>query len=324
MQNSKKEFSLVENTQDEVALLLDTLVGDNRVRHLLKRADNLSRALSQGEGYVWAALGIDSTPCTMGCSFCSHAAKWGVYGSASRMSREEIIVRAESLAVQGADFVVLRTTQQYSTEELVCLGRKIRKGIGDNIHLVINTGECDRERIRQLLRAGFDMAYHVVRLREGRDTGHSPQMRQETIQAIREEGMDLQYLVEPLGPEHTPEEIIAEAERARAAGASGTGVMARVPVLGTPLAHFGQVSGSYICRVAAATRLLYPDGGKYLCVHPLTPAALRSGCNTVIVEQAANPRDTSSSTGSWQGFDIPAARRLLRENGFTVRRIRGE
>ena len=315
---------LSEINLEEVRMLLNTAVGDNRVQSLLRRADSLSRELSQGEGYVWAAIGIDSSPCSMGCSFCSHAAKWQVYGDEIRMSQDEVVTQAEELAEAGADFVVLRTTQQYETGELVSLGERIREKIGEGIHLVINTGECDRARIRALFTAGFDMAYHVVRLREGMDTGHSPEMRIATIEAIRAEGMDLQYLVEPLGPEHTPEEIITEASRAREVGASGTGVMARVPIQGTPLAHFGQVGERYLCRVGAAARLLYPAGGKYLCVHPLATDALHCGCNTVIVEQAANPRDTGSSIGSWRGFDISAARKLLRENGFTVRRIRGE
>lgn len=304
------------------ALLLDTRVPDRRVRHLLNQADAMTRRLSGNRGYVWTAIGLDSTPCPMGCSFCSHAAKWNAYAPTPPLTPDAVVETAGSLADGGADFVVLRTTQFYDFDRLLALGRRVRARIGDDIHLVVNTGEMDRETVKALRDAGFSMAYHVVRLREGVDTGHSVDMRLKTIEAVRAGGLELQYLIEPLGPEHTPAEILAEARRARAVGASGTGVMARVPVMGTPLARFGQVSETYLRRVAAVARLEYPDGGEQLCVHPPSPGTLRCGSNTIIVEQAANPRDTASSRGPWRGFDLPAARLTLQTAGLAVRAIR--
>ncbi len=315
------EFLPQDIALSDLELLLDPAVSDKVVAPLLAQADKLTRELAQGRGYIWAAIGIDSTPCEMGCAFCSHAARWDVYTQTEVMPDSEIIRRAERLAQAGADFVVLRTTQRYSTGRLVTLAQQVRERIGTEVHLVINTGESDGVRVRELRAAGFDTAYHVLRLREGVDTRHSPEMRLATINAVRRAGMELQYLVEPIGPEHTAEEIITEALRARSLGASGTGVMARVPVLGTPLASFGQVAPGYLCRVAAATRLLYPDGGKHLCVHPYVPGALRAGCNTLIVEEAANPRATESSHEAWRNFDILTARRLLQESELTVREI---
>lgn len=308
---------------EETRALLDTSFSDRCVGHLLKRADDLTRQISDGRGYIWAAIGIDSAPCSMNCAFCSHAERWGAYTDETHLSPEETVDLAGQAADGGADFVVLRTTQFYGTDVLLDLGRRVRDRIGNEIHLVINTGESDGETIRMLMDAGFSMAYHVVRLREGVDTGHSVEMRVRTIDAIRSAGMKLQYLIEPLGPEHTAEEILIEARRARAVGASGTGVMARVPVMGSPLARYGQVSDAYLRRVAAIARLEYPDGGKYLCVHPPTPTALHTGCNTVVVEQAANPRDTASTPGAWRGFGLSAARKVLQAAGLRVRPARG-
>jgi len=304
--------------------LLDTRISDRRIAPLLDRAAAMTRALAGDRGYVWTAIGIESTPCDMGCTFCSHAAKWDAYTASPPLSPEGIVETAGRLADGGADFVVLRTTQHYPVATLAALGRRVRERIGDDIHLVVNTGEMDLETVRILKDAGFSMAYHVVRLREGVDTGHSVDMRLRTIEAVRAGGLELQYLIEPLGPEHTAAEILTEARRARSVGASGTGVMARVPVMGTPLARFGQVSEAYLRRVAAAARLEYPDGGKHLCVHPPAPSALACGGNTIIVEQAANPRDTMSSRGPWHGFDLPAARATLRAAGLTVRPARDD
>ncbi len=306
----------------QTTMLLDTSISDRRIAYLLKRADGMTLRLAGGRGYVWAAIGIDSAPCPMGCTFCSHAARWQVSSGATELPVGEVVDIAGQAADSGADFVTLRTTQFYGLDRLAALGRRVRDRIGSDIHLVANTGECNLDTIKMLQAAGFSMAYHTVRLREGIDTGHSVAMRLKTIEAIRTIGMELQYLIEPLGPEHMPEEILREARRARDIGASGTGVMARVPVMGTPLARLGQVSESFLCRVAATARLAYPDGGKYLCVHPPTPMALQAGCNTLIVEQAANPRDTSAGPGPWRGFDLAAARAALLNAGLTVRPAR--
>lgn len=303
----------------DAALLLDTGVPDRQVRHLLDRADAMTRRLAGGRGYVWTAIGLDSTPCPMGCAFCSHAARWDACTPTPPLDPEVVVEKAGALADGGADFVVLRTTQFFDFARLLALGRRVRARIGEDIHLVVNTGEMDRDTVKALRDAGFSMAYHVVRLREGVDTGHGVDMRLRTIEAVRAGGLELQYLIEPLGPEHSPAEILAEARRARAVGASGTGVMARVPVMGTPLARFGQVSEAYLRRVAAVARLEYPDGGGHLCVHPPSPTTLGCGSNTIIVEQAANPRDTVSSPGPWRGFDLPSARAALRAAGFVVR-----
>lgn len=310
---------LQDQAPDPSLLLLDTQVSDKRISPLLERANTMTREISGNRGYVWTAIGIDSTPCAMGCSFCSQAARWDAYNGTGELAPETIIEKAGQLADGGADFVVLRTTQHYPFGNLLRLARRVRNRIGEAIHLVVNTGEMHRDTGKALQDAGFSMAYHVVRLREGVDTGHSVDMRLRTMDAVLEGGLELQYLIEPLGPEHTAEEILTEARRARALGASGTGVMARIPVMGTPLAHFGQVSEAYLRRVAAVARLEYPDGGRHLCVHPPTPSALGCGCNTMIIEQAANPRDTASSPGPWRGFDLPAARRTLRAAGLTVR-----
>jgi biotin synthase len=310
-----------EDDRSDVLRLLDTRIPDTQIDHLLHQADALSRELAGGRGFVWAAIGVDAMPCPMGCGFCSHAAQWQAYRDETALSFEEVAELAEQASRAGADFVALRTTQFYGIERLCDLGHRVRRRIADDVRLVVNTGESNVDDIKALMDAGYTTAYHVVRLREGTDTGHSVEMRVATLDAIAAAGMELQYLIEPLGPEHTAEEILTEARRAREYGAIGTGVMARVPVMGTPLAHLGQVSENYVRRVAAVARLEYPQGGRFLCVHPPAPSSLTAGCNTVVVEQAANPRDSGSSAGPWRSFDLPAARAALKAAGLAVRPV---
>ena len=117
------------NSENDSKILLDIRVSDLRIQHLLDRAEKISRDISGNRGFVWAAIGVDSTPCTMGCSFCSHAEKWNAYSDVTILSTEDIVERAGQVADQGADFVVLRTTQFYGVERLTDLGKMNDGGV---------------------------------------------------------------------------------------------------------------------------------------------------------------------------------------------------
>lgn len=311
--------SCVCNQGSVVEQLLNPGIPDPQIQEHLAKADAMTRDLSGGRGYVWAAIGVDNHPCPMTCNFCSQSHRWQASTEPWMMSVEEVVTAAREMDDRGADFVVLRTTQCYGLERLTDLARTVRQHLRDDVKLVVNTGECTVEDVRRLREAGVNTAYHVVRLREGVDTPHSIAMRLKSIAAIKEGGLELNCLIEPLGPEHTAEEILTEARRMRELGTIGTGVMARVPVMGTPLAHLGQVGESYLRRVVAVSRFEYPDGGSRLCVHPPTPSALLSGANTLVVEHGAVPRASTVQKKSWRAFDVSSARDLLGSCGWQVR-----
>ena len=75
-----------------------------------------------------------------------------------------------------------------------------------------------------LKEAGFTGVYHIHRLREGTDTNARPQARIRTMDAVRGAGLELYYCVEPIGPEHTHQELVDEMLRIRD---YPVGVMAR-------------------------------------------------------------------------------------------------
>lgn len=306
-------------TQLELDQLLDAGVSDKKVKYLLDRADMLTRRLAENQGYINVSIGVDSTPCSMGCAYCSLAAQWDIYSEAPELGFDEIADRAGLVADGGADAITLRTTQFYDIGQLAVLGSLVRERIGKDVELVANTGELTLEDALVLKRAGFNTAYHVVRLREGVDTGHTVEMRLTTIDAIRQSGLSLKYCIEPLGPEHAAEEILTEIWRARAFGVASLSVMARVPVMGTPLAHLGQIASAYHCRAVAAARLACPETVTRVGVHPFLPDSLNAGCNSITIELAANPRDNHSGNGAWRGLDLAAARTLLQKAGYTVR-----
>ena len=58
-----------------------------------------------------------------------------------------------------------------------------------------------------LRQAGVGLLYHALRLGEGRDTPFDPRERRRSLHRIHAEGLGPAHLVEPVGSEHTDEEI---------------------------------------------------------------------------------------------------------------------
>ncbi len=67
-------------------------------------------------------------------------------------------------------------------------GRAVRAVLPRDMRLVANVGDFDFNYARSLKYAGFTGAYHIHRLREGVDTGASPEARVNTLNAVRDAG----------------------------------------------------------------------------------------------------------------------------------------
>jgi biotin synthase len=138
---------------------------------------------------------------------------------------------------RGADEEYLMTTANYPLEWLCDTTRAVRRTLQPHTVLVANVGDLGMSQARMLVDAGFEGIYHLYRFREGIDTDIEPERRRRTFRAIRDAGLDLRYCIEPVGPEHTTEEIVQQMFLARELGATICAVMRRIPVPGTPAAH---------------------------------------------------------------------------------------
>jgi len=305
--------------RDEALLVLSPRLSAEGTAAVLAAADKRMRTIAGNRGRPYAAIGVDSAPCARNCAFCSHGAKWGVYGKPYVMTDTEVCRRAEEIGRQHPEWLTLRTTQDYGIERLCRLAREVRSVLPQETALVVNTGEfapgdCDR-----LLAAGVAAVYHTYRLREGKDTGVTPEERLRTLSLIRDSGLALFALVEPVGPEHTDQELVDAAFRLKDYRVNLSGVMARVPVPGTPLAGLGAMNEERLVRIVAMTRLISGPKVEAICVHPPSVAALHAGANVVVVECGAIPRDQTEAAESWRHFDLAAARKMLSQVGFAVR-----
>ncbi len=291
-----------------------------RREELFRQARAIVREHLGNRGRVWAAIGLDQAPCAMGCRFCSFASEWTQCREPRELAAEEVLRWARRFMSDGADYIVLRTSEQYSLEKLLELGRDIHRRKPDHVRLVANTRLASDSQLAALREAGFHGIYKTIRLREGVDTTFQPAMRLEQIEQARNHGLRVFGLVEPVGPEHSDEELVESMLTLREKVHTGlVGVMARVPVEGSPLFDAGAVDTPRLAALTAVFILAMADcfdGVEVVCSHPPHEDILRAGANAVVVEVGAIPRDNTFACAEWRGLTMADARDLLCRAGY--------
>lgn len=298
--------------------LLAICPGSEEYRYLCQAAREAAAVITGGEAYLWGAIGVDFAPCPMNCRFCSLGESWGIVRDEVSYSEDEIISQIRQYVNCGVRFIVLRTTEFYSADTLCTFIRHIRGQVEGAYELVLNIGEFDIPTAQKIYDSGVSGIYHALRLGEGRDTAFDPAERCNTLHSVHSSPLKLIHLIEPLGEEHTGEEIADVFLNSLDHGVSISGAMARIPVQGTPMGDMPQVSSERLAQVVAVTRLC---GGKEvpdICVHPACQEAVEAGANVVVVERGAVPRTGQISEDLWNGFDCAKAKALLESAGYTV------
>jgi biotin synthase len=304
------------NRQD--ALWLTNLDVDSEDCYALMYAANaLTRRVTGGHGTVYSQVGVNVWPCPENCNFCYLGTKHGIVTSPHALTTEQVVGRALDFERGGADEVYLMTTANYPLERLCDTAREVRRALQPHTVLVANVGDLDTAQARMLVDAGFEGIYHVYRFREGIETAIEPERRRRSFRAIRDTGLDLRYCVEPVGPEHTSEEIVEQMFLAREFGATICAVMRRIPVRHTPVEHLGQLTETEIAKLVAVTRLVLGTRIREMGVHEPSLLALRAGAHRICAEVGMNPRDLVADTAKGRGRSVEDCEKLLWEAGFT-------
>ena len=284
---------------------------------LMSVANALTRRQFGDRGEVYAQVGINLWPCPKSCAFCSFGEKWNMIKSPAEFGLEEVVLRAKAFEDAGANAIFLMTTADYPLDRYLEIAKAVRKAISPDMPMVANIGDFGPQQAKELLNAGFQGVYHVFRLREGEDTEIDPGARLRTLKATRDCDLELGYCVEPIGPEHSPEELVEEMFRGKEYGAINHASMWRVPVSGVPLAKFGNISQWSLAKVVAVTRIVAGESIRAMGVHEARILPLRTGANQIYAETGPNPRDTIEDTSKGIGFSVEACKNLLREAGYT-------
>lgn len=310
-----REQGSASATEEEIATLLAMPVHGNDFYRLLAASEARSRASYGSRGYVFAQIGINAEPCSKNCAFCSmgksHYSMDGRWQKTIPQVKQEI----ENLLTQGIDALFLMTTADFPQEEALKFFAAARSILPNKVSLVANIGDLDACMAERLRDSRCDGAYHIRRLREGVDTGISPKEREASLEALLKAGLEIYYCLEPIGPEHTPEELAKELLFARSLHPVAMAAMRRVPVPGTPLAEKGRISARKLTKIVAVSNLVVAPS-RCMNVHEPMQMPLLAGVNQLYAESGANPRDTHSQTEEGRGIDATKSWEILAEGGW--------
>jgi len=284
-----------------------------------KAAREVASIVCKDRAYLWGAIGLDYRACPMNCDYCSLGEKWGIVKGEGELTEDEVMELVKQYADCGVRWIVLRTTQFYSLDKLIEMAGRIRKKVPGDYELGLNVGEFDLGIAKRIEVVGLKFIYHTLRLREGIHTRFDPADRIATLESISNSSLNLVSLVEPLGVEHTNEEIADSFLNAMKFGATVTGCMERIPVAGTPLGQLPAISERRLAQVIAVTRLAAGFHAPDICVHRASRLAMAWGANVAVVETGSIPRDNCGSIKSaWQGFGPAEAKAWFESEGYPL------
>jgi biotin synthase len=232
---------------------------ENSIEAALIRAtaNQVSRKKFKNRGLLLGQLGVDVGPCAGDCAFCFFA-KSNTTVQPSVLSMEEITQKWLRFAKGGAQGIFLMTMHHFGYDWFLQLCAKLRRLMPERVQILANVGDLELTQMQELREAGVSGAYHVCRLREGIDSCMTPGERRRTIENILKAGLDWYNQCEPVGPEHTPQELAEQIWLGVDLPCKQHGVQQRFPVCGSPLHRLGQISlqklGLIVAVVALATQ----------------------------------------------------------------------
>lgn len=277
--------------RDDALALLNEVKPRSREMYLaMQAADQLSRRNFGNIGGVLAQIGVNWDSCPANCGFCAFSESGGLVKEPFRMSAKEVAEMAKQLRTEGATALSIMTTASFPFEDFVEIGTAVRKAAGFTFPMIANIGDIDARQAAALLEAGFTGIYHCIRLGEGKDTRLDPAKRASTMKVAKQAGLMVFSCVEPIGPEHGPEEVLDLTYAHLDLGVDALATMRRVPVPGTALFDRGTITESELVRMSAIIRLA--AGSEILSFgnHETSALPLVSGANTLTAEVWSNPR----------------------------------
>ncbi|ATW26141.1 radical SAM protein [Candidatus Formimonas warabiya] len=286
---------------------------------LRSTAGSIIRSKNDNSAVILGQIGVDISLCPGGCKFCVFGDGHTKFTS-SHMSEEELYEKIEGFCKFGDLYgLYLMTMHQYDLDHYLRVIRQARKSASETTQIWANVGDSGLEALQEIRKAGVTGIYHVCRIGEGKDTNLKPEDRIRTMRHALDAGLELYTCCEPIGPEHTVDELVDNIFIGVEMGITQHAAMRRVAVPGTPLAKYGQISElrlAHIVAVIALCSLTVPTMA-YIGVHEPNALSYASGANIITAESGANPRDCQGDTSKNRGMDMARCRKMLFECGFT-------
>jgi biotin synthase len=280
-------------------------------------ANDIARLKTGNTGILFGQVGLELYPCEADCKFCAFGKSHTGFTSKITLDDATIRQKVRDFTKDGDLYCLwLMTMDKYDTDYYINALRIARETAPPQTLLYTNIGDTDYDTFVKLKDSGADGVYHVIRLGEGKYTTISPARRQETIDNARRAGLMLQDCLEPIGTEHTPEELTDHIFKTIEGGFDTAGVMKRTPVPGTIFTD--EISNARMAQIVAVNALAVTalDPYPWIPVHEADYISLVSGANSICAETGVNPRDVEADTSKGRGLDVTACRNMLWQAGF--------
>ena len=281
-------------------------------------ASSVIRSKNENSAILLGQIGVDVNPCPGGCKFCTFGEKH-THFSRVRMPEEELTQKIEEFCHYGDLYgLYLMTMHDYDREHYLKCVELARKIAPSTTQIWANIGDTSLEGFKELHAAGVTGVYHVCRLREGIDTDLKPQERIQSMHNALNAGLELYTCCEPIGPEHSVDELVDNIFIGIEMDIYQHAAMRRVAVPGAPLAHHGQISELRLAQIVAVIALASAavPTMAYMGAHEPNELCYTAGANIITAESGANPRDNSGDTAKNRGMDMAHCRKMMFECGF--------
>ncbi len=285
---------------------------------VMAEAARISKELSGGKAEVHAQFAVNLAPCSCECLFCSFAKVNKIFSQATELTPEEAVDYALRFEKDGANAVFMMTTAKYPFGRFLEVSQEVRQKLKPETIMIANVGDQDIDNSVKLREAGFTGVYHAVRLREGIDTGLDVEQRIRSINNFKEAGLSIGTCVEPVGPEHTNEELADMIELTASFDPAFSGAARRITIPGTEIAKRGMISELRMAQIVAVTRLGMPGSVMGNCTHEPCALGAAGGANLFWAEVGANPRDTEEKTEEGRGETVESCRKIYMESQWDV------
>jgi biotin synthase len=314
----KKSMDGVVLTEKEIAILFELPLFSEESAMVLAASRKKSEIASNALAEVHAQVGLNIAPCPRNCLFCAFAAGNTVFTEKVEISVDDAVRKSRQFETDGANAVFVMSTADYSFEKFIDISYEIRRSLRPETPLVANVGDFTKEQAKQLKDTGFSGIYHAVRMGEGRDTTLKVETRLKTFRHAGEVGLSLGTCVEPVGNEHSVEELVEKTIITRNAKPVYSGSARRIPIANTKMAQYGIVSEAKMAHILAVVRLALGYDVPGNCTHEPNVIGAAAGANLLWAEAGSNPRDTEKETEGKRGLTVKDCIRVLEEAEWKV------
>lgn len=306
-------------SKDEIVSMLAVSDHSEEAFAIRAAAAGAMRSRTNNAAAIFGQIGFEMHPCSANCEFCSFAAEYtGLSGM--KLTDEEIAAATQNFTGRGDLYgLYLMMMADYDIDEFLEKVAVVKANVSGPTKIISNVGDTSVEDFIRMKDAGVDAVYHCWRLGEGDVTPFDPEERKRTLLNAKEAGLDVLDAVEPIGPEHTNEELAEHILFSIEIGSIQSGCMKRTPVPGTPFEGKGTITDFRLSHIVAVQALanISAKNLPILGIHEYTPMGYISGANMITAETGVNPRDTAEDTSEGRGLDIPTCREFMRQCGFT-------